>query len=722
MSIRQHLLLYAMGIVLPMLAFAIFVAALLVHRDEDAIRRGAQDRLRALVTAVDAEVHGHITTMQALAASRELDKGDLRGFREEEERVLGSQSAWLNVTLVRPDGRQVVNASAPFGERLPPVNDLALVRHAASSREAVIGGLVVGAVDQRLGVGLALPVVRGDEVPYVIAVLLRPESFRGVIQQQKLPEGWVSGLVDEGGRFIARVPERPPGDPASSDFRAAVKRAAAGWYRGRTVEGRDTFTAHETSSYTGWSMGLALPASIVDSAASGTRWLMAGGMAACIAVALLVALWLGRRISLPVASIAERARRVGHEGGALPLKGVEEVDARRDVALALEEAAAAVEERRQALEREKHALEQADRAKDEFIATVSHELRNPLAALSAASHVVERAPAQHEAAAHARTVIARQTRHMARLVEDLLDVSRVLTGKANLQRETFDLADAAATLVATWRAAGRFREHPVSVSAESAWVDADRTRVEQILSNLLDNALKFSPAGQPVEVAVGIEAGREGEQAFLRVADRGTGLSREMLERAFDLFVQGEQGLERKAGGMGIGLALVKRLAELQGGSVTAKSEGLGRGAVFTVRFPAVPPRAAQAPARARSPGEARRVLLVEDNEDIRRTLADLIAMLGHEVIQAADGETALSAAMHASPDIAFVDIGLPGMDGYEVARRLRAAPLERRPSLVAMTGYGQQSDRARSSAAGFDRHITKPVPPESLEALIASL
>ena len=362
--------------------------------------------------------------------------------------------------------------------------------------------------------------------------------------------------------------------------------------------------------------------------------------------------------------------------------------------------------------RAEQALKEADRAKDEFLATLSHELRNPLAALTTAAHVLKVGDPGSAAAAQARAVIDRQTRQMARLVADLLDLSAISMGKVALQREPLDLAQAMGKLVQVWRASGRLERHAVSLELASVWVDADRGRIEQIAGNLLDNALKFTPGGK----AVALSVREEGGEALLRVADEGIGLASADAERMFGLFVQGAEA----RGGMGVGLALVKRLTELHGGTVRVESEGHGRGATFTVRLPAVPKPAEQA-ARALEGAGARSVLIVEDNDDARQMLQAALALGGHEVRTARNGESALALAAESFPDVALIDLGLPDISGYEVARRLRAA-CGRRMALIALTGYGQADDRRRAFEAGFDAHLTKPVTAERLQQALGGL
>jgi len=439
-------------------------------------------------------------------------------------------------------------------------------------------------------------------------------------------------------------------------------------------------------------------------------------LASVIAVGL--ALLVGWRIAKPIAELARAADAAGRgERAGFPLRTpIAEIDS---LAAALDRAAATMREKHELAEREKAALQAADRAKDEFLAMLSHELRNPLAALTAAAHVLKLASPTDAAAIKARAVVERQTKHMARLVGDLLDISRVAMGKVALERERFNLYEGVGNLLNVWRASGRLERHNLAFDIQPVWVDADRARVEQILSNLLDNAVKFTPAGKTITVGVR----QEGDWAVLSVSDEGEGLVPDSAERMFDLFVQGERGLDRSAGGLGVGLALVKRLTEMHGGSVSATSPGPGRGATFTVRLPAVLAPAQPKPSPQAAPFiEPRRVLIVEDNDDARHMLHEVLAYSGHDVREARDGTSGLALAAESRPDVALIDIGLPDLDGYEVARRLRAAPGGRRMGLIAITGYGQAEDQRRAYEAGFDAHLTKPVAPERLRQVMAGL
>jgi PAS domain S-box-containing protein len=355
------------------------------------------------------------------------------------------------------------------------------------------------------------------------------------------------------------------------------------------------------------------------------------------------------------------------------------------------------------------------RAKDEFLATLSHELRNPLGAIANAAAALERRPAAEVASERLRQIIDRQTRHLARLVDDLLDVARAAAGKIALHFQPVDLGDVAAGCVASLRASGRAERIRVGFRAESVIVNADATRLAQIITNMLDNAVKFTPAGGTIDVSVV----PEGHTAVLRVRDTGAGIEPAMLPRIFELFAQAQQPMDRSVGGLGIGLTLSRRLVEMHGGTITAASDGVGRGAEFTVRLPVAVDATPEPIAAARGAERARRILIVEDNDDARESLRLLLETLGHRVVAAADGQEGVTLAQLHQPEVALIDLGLPGLDGYEVARALRSTPAGKMITLVAVTGYGQAEDRQRSKEAGFDAHLVKPVSQALLSRLI---
>ena len=362
--------------------------------------------------------------------------------------------------------------------------------------------------------------------------------------------------------------------------------------------------------------------------------------------------------------------------------------------------------------------EALNRSKDEFLAMLGHELRNPLGAIATASQVLTRLGDAEPRAVRARGIIANQVRHLARLVDDLLDVARVASGKIVLDVKGLDLGQQVESCASAFMSAGRGAQHRIEVDCASAWVAADATRIDQVTTNLLANAIQYTPADGRVRVSVA----REDAHAVLRVQDTGVGIGPELLPRVFDLFTQGETALDRTRGGLGIGLTLVRRLVELHGGTVEAASPGVGRGSTFTVRLPLAPAPMAELESAAGDIGTVigRRVLVVEDNAAAREMLRVALELEGHEVFEAADGPGGLEAAERLQPQVALVDIGLPGLDGYEVARRIRASKGGKRILLIALTGYSQPRDRDRSLESGFDAHLVKPVDPDQLCRLLA--
>jgi signal transduction histidine kinase len=355
--------------------------------------------------------------------------------------------------------------------------------------------------------------------------------------------------------------------------------------------------------------------------------------------------------------------------------------------------------------------EAASGAKDEFLAMLSHELRNPLQAISSSVWLMGRQAPGGDIGGRALEIVKRQTEHLTRLVNDLLDVARLTAGKIAIEPQSVDLADAVRRCVNGLTAAGKIDDHTVQVEAEPLWLRADPARLDQMLGNLVANAIKYTPQGGSIRITVR----HEGSEAVVRIRDDGIGIPSELLPRVFDLFTQGDRGIDRAQGGLGVGLALVQRLARLHGGRVEATSEGPGRGAEFTLRLPrtlrALEPGETAPPGGA--PIEARRILIIEDNADVRNALRTLLEHDGHTIFEAEDGVSGIEAALRVRPDVVLVDIGLPRVDGYQVAQTLRARHPHLR--LVAVTGYGQPEDKRRARNAGFDEHLVKPVDPVAL-------
>lgn len=360
--------------------------------------------------------------------------------------------------------------------------------------------------------------------------------------------------------------------------------------------------------------------------------------------------------------------------------------------------------------------EEKTKSAEEFLAMLGHEIRNPLAAVSTAATLLGFDGISPQQSSNALKIIQRQTGQLTRIVEDLLDLGRVMAGKIVLSKRPVDLSHLVQTCVETLAASGRTHQHVLNVQVEPGPVDADPSRMEQIVTNLLDNALKYTPAGGHIAV----EVKQEADEVILSVRDTGIGMSAELLSQIFNIFVQGEQSLDRPQGGLGIGLALVRQLVTLHGGTVTADSNNKDKGSVFVVRLPRIAASAviSETPAIHVTPA-ACRILLIDDNDDSREITTVLLTSLGHQVVTASDGISGIQTAFAEVPSIALIDIGLPGIDGYEVAQRLRADARTSHMKMIAVTGYGSEDASIRAREAGFDLHLVKPVPIERLTEVI---
>ena len=363
-------------------------------------------------------------------------------------------------------------------------------------------------------------------------------------------------------------------------------------------------------------------------------------------------------------------------------------------------------------------LQEADRRKDEFLAMLGHELRNPMAAISSALELMQAREGDTSVAVRARAIIDRQAQQLSRLIDDLLDVARVTRGKIVLRVQPVDVREITRRAIETARPLLTGKNHALHVpDGAAAWANADPTRLEQMITNLLTNAAKYTDPGGRITIAVE----REGADVVVRVSDSGIGIAPEMLARVFDPFFQVSQALERSQGGMGMGLTLVRHLAVLHGGRAEARSE-VGKGSEFSLRLPALEdasPVVVRADRAAASP-LPRRVLVVDDNLDSAEMVSELLAAWGHDARRAGDGPSAVEMARTYRPDVVLLDIGLPGLNGYEVARALRQMPETTACLIVAVSGYGAVDDREKSRAAGMDAHLVKPVDFAELQKLLA--
>jgi signal transduction histidine kinase/ActR/RegA family two-component response regulator len=708
MSLRSHLLLLTLAILLPLAAFGVGATMWVADRERAAFEQGARQRTLALITAVDAELKGHGKTLLGLASSYSLQVGDLPAFHRQAMRLLATQTAWQSIILALPSGERILDASLPLGTPIPLI-DRTGFDEALRRGEPVVGNL---SLEESYRFTVLMPVESNGDVRVLIGQV-DPKAILSLLTPQRLPRDWVGVVLDENRRIVARTVDHQEslGKPASDSLQEALSVAKEGWFRGTTIEGRDVYSSYNQSATSGWTVAMGIPAADVEAVTRDAILLLAVGLSIATAIALALAATYSRRISGPIMALASAARALGWGAKASPPTDapVSEV---RDVSRALIASAQGFREREEK-------LKAADQAKDEFLAMLGHELRNPLGALSSATQVLNVAGSTDKAARDATAVVSRQVERMTRLVDDLLDVGRVISGKVRLQLAPLNLGQIVSQVTKNLGRAAVLTRRDVRIEVAPVWIEGDETRIEQIVSNVLENAAKYTPPDGRIAVRVF----RADENAVLEVTDTGIGITSDLLPRIFDLFAQGQRPIDRSTSGLGIGLTLVRRLTELHGGTIIAESDGLNRGSRFTLRFPAIAPparetRRTSAPLRVR---ELRKVLLIEDNEDARRSMLTIFRHYGYRTYEAADGFDGIATADEVQPDAAIIDIGLPQYDGYEVAHRLRSGPAGATMLLIALTGYGSKEARQKAMAAGFDEYLVKPVSPKELAALIES-
>ncbi len=706
------------AILVPAVVFSTVALTMLLESEREAAHRSVYETAKSVSLAVDRELSNAQATLQVLAVSEKLANGDLQGFHERLSRNPRVTESWT--LLYDASGRALVNSGVPWGTAMPLRSRPDDSARVLAQNRPLVSDVFTGALSRRRVVAVDVPVqVGAGGGPYVLSQAFLPEHFNRLLAQTHPPKSWLIGLFDSKGLSIARThrPDEFVGQPVRPELYQASREQGTGELRHVSREGIDVFTVYTRSPDSGWTVAVGVPAHELDAPAFRAVAFAGTGLLATLAIGIGLALLYGHRLARAIGRAAQAASMIGRGDVALaePMR-VEELDALQTAMLQAHADLTREKEARLAAEADRAALyasEQAARAaaeaqnrqKDDFLAMLGHELRNPLSAIAGAVEVIKLRGGDPQATAHAHGVIERQSGHLSHIVDDLLDVSRVINGKIRLDRHPMDLGAKVRRVLAMLETAGRTGRHTVRVETEEAWIDADITRIDQVVTNLLVNALKYTPEGGSVDVSVRAEDG----EAVFTVRDTGVGIDAALLPRIFDIFVQGTPALDRAQGGLGIGLALVRQLMDLHGATITAHSDGPGRGSEFVARFKRIAPPQQEAPAEAAPPASLR-VLVVEDHADARETLRDLLELTGHECRTARDGPDGLRQAAAWLPDVAIVDIGLPGLSGYEVAQHLRADPATRGIRLIALTGYGQEGDRQQALAAGFDTHLVKPI------------
>jgi signal transduction histidine kinase len=702
LSLRHLLvLLTAIGL-LPLALLGIWgihVASEYRQREQE---RAMLDLARALSSAVDAELDSSVAALSSMAHSPSMMAGDVRAFYDLARTQSRAQPEWLGVILADDRGQTLFRTTAPFGVPAPEPADPGSLQQALSLHRPVVGRIALGK-GGRAAFPVRIPITDSHGRSYVLSAAVRPDRILHVIERQRAPSDSLIAVVDAYGYIVARSKnqERFVTLPITSALRDLMRsKGPEGAGPTRTKEGDPVATAYSTISRYGWTVVANTPASTLRAAFMEGIAVYAAGVALSLAVCIALAYWLSGRIVAAFNGLRLAAAAVGAgRPASVPSSRIRELNL---MGRALQDA----------LRRQQEALEQARRAgeaKDEFLAVLGHELRNPLSPIVASLDLMDMR--DEPGARRERVIMRRQVAHLKRLVDDLLDVSRIASGKLQLELRPLNLAETVRHAVAA------LPGHAITlVAPDAVWVEGDESRLVQVLNNLLSNATRFGSTATRITLQADHAAGT----ALLAVQDNGVGMDTALVSRVFEPFYQAPQQMARRTGGLGLGLAIVRKIVELHGGNVSATSAGPDQGSRFEVVLPLVA-AAAQVPDVTPAPvQQPSRVLLVDDNEDAAAGTASLLRQMGHTVEVAYSAAQALAATRVQAPEVAILDIGLPDMDGYALAAAMRAQAGGAPMRLVALTGYGQKADIDRAARAGFDLHLTKPATLDDLRQAAA--
>ena len=699
---------------LPVALLSAWAVINTIGSQREATERSVLELSRALASAVDSELEATRQTLAAMGRSDSLLSGNVRAFYDEARNEVAAHPEWSAVVLTDARGGLLFKTILPFGSTDSRIIDPASLDHAIRTGVPTVGRLLAGRKAPAFPV--RVPVFIHGQLAYVVTAAVLPDRIVQVLRRQRAPQGWVIAVFDGARVRVARSKDQSStvGGDAMPELAQLFKQAGDdGVGVTRTVEGEEVFTGFTRLSPDEWIVAVGAPtADMKRMLIRSVEWYVAGILGSLIACFFL-AQRISRRIGDGVARIRHEAVQLS-EGAPVDVvrSDIVELD---DMALALGAASQRLGENARSARDALAAADSAAMAKDEFLAVLGHELRNPLAPMLTALHLIDMKAA--DVAVRERQIMRRQLDHMRRLVDDLLDVSRITRGKFEIRREPVAMRSVVERSVETVEPAAKGRGLPIEVDmpALPVWVLGDETRLVQAVSNVLSNALRYGGDGR-IRLVLEAAEGR----TRVRVTDEGVGMGAETLARVFDPFFQAPQSSARKVGGLGLGLAIVRSIVNLHGGDVVAGSAGPGRGSWFLIDLPAIAAPGDVAPIeRPHAQRRTGKVVVVDDNVDALEMIAEALRTAGHQVEALSNPHEALKRIPLIAPDVAILDLGMPGMDGFELAAALRRADAGWNGRLVALTGYGQEADKLRSSAAGFTLHLTKPV---DMAALLAAI
>jgi signal transduction histidine kinase len=745
MKLRFHLVVLVLAAVLPILLITAVMGVVFWRQQSGAYDERHLERVRALALALDRELDGHARALLVLAQSLALQRVDVETFYSQAQHVKRQHPAWTTLALVEPNGHQVLNLRRPLGTALPRIAlDDAFVAAITASGRPTASPLTRGALSDEPMTYMIVPVYRFGRVSHLLVAALEPKVWLDLLSRHSTVPGATLTLLDQRGVIIARTlhHERWVGQLPSVGLQENVRKAPEMAARNVGLEGVSFYSAHTGVPFARWTLASGVPAAVVEQGLRRTAATLAAAAIVMLGVAVTVALLYGRRIAQPVGELARSVVRFGAGEPPIPINhaAVAEV---AEVARAFDEAARRLSareamlrelatERAELLEREREAraeAEAANRTKDEFLAVLSNELRTPINAVFGWARMLRDKPVEPEALTRGLEVIERNAAAQVRLIEDLLDVSRIVTGKMRLDVQPVNVAISVEAALESVRHAAQAREIELEAELDhrAGVVSGDPDRLRQVVWNLLSNAIKFTPRAGRVHVRLA----REGTRIVITVSDTGPGIAAELLPHVFERFRQGDSTSTRQQAGLGLGLALVKHIVELHGGDVRADN-GESGGARVTVDLPmSLAPRpdtAMPVGGDGPSPGAGAdslsgiRVLLVDDDRDTVELFTRVLSAHGAEIQSATSAPDALGLMARWRPDVLISDVEMPGEDGYALIERVRALGTDAGGDVpaVAVTAYGRVEDRVRLLAAGYTMHVAKPVEPAELVTVLA--
>ena len=693
-TLRTYLVAIILCATLPLAALISFRIVADGEQDRELTAAGLRGTARAVATVVDRELAASGDGLRMLARSETLQRLDIAGFEQWLRSRGPLRPNWGRIALLDAEGRLLFEIDGA-GNRSPlptapaEVGALAAAWSAEPQAEVLLSVLDVAAPQRATWIGA--PLSTPDGARYLLAARLGLEEWQALLQGAAPDGGGYVALFDKERRILARTveAERFAGQALPASAVAGMGHAPSGSHKTALIGGGETYVAWQLLGGGAWGIGVGVPAAGIDAAQRSAVFRTVSFAAACLLLGIGLSLLVARRVTTPL-------RRLLHARADEPREriAVTEIAQLRD---AFERSERTRDELAAREQRALHESQAASRAKDDLLSMLGHELRNPLNAIVTSAEVLRAAAPASTMAANARAVLARQTKKLTQLVDDLADIGQVMSDNLLLARQPVELrALVDASVNAAQPLAQQRRQRLGFDAAPAVWIDADARRIGQVVTHLIENAIKHTPAGGSVTVRL---LAADGE-ARICVEDNGPGIAAELMPRIFDAFVQGERGLDRASGGLGLGLPLAKKLVELHGGSVHASSSP--QGSVFEIRL------AATAAPRGTALAAVHRIGVVDDNPDALSSMRAMLELEGYAVDVAADGPAGVAMVLDDQPDIALVDIGLPGFDGYEVARRCRAGGYRGR--LIAISGYGQVHDHGRSLTEGFEAHLVKPI------------